>query len=104
MSKKISSTEKKKISDNQIKVKKSNNTSQKNTKKKYLELFGVIQNIISNECGFIKSTNNKTQNSIYMFLETKGFKVGDKVVFKIKNNINKINNQRFQKAYSTKLQ
>ena len=39
-----------------------------------------------------------------MFLETKGFKVGDKVLFKIKNNINKIDNQRFQKAYNTKLQ
>ena len=99
VSKKISSTVKKKVSGNQIKPKNS-----KNTKKKYLELSGIIQNIISNDCGFIKSTNNKTENSIYMFLETKGFKIGDKVVFKIKNNINKINNQRFQKAYSTKLQ
>jgi len=95
------STTEKITSNNNCKRKKVKKTI---TSKNYLVLTGIIQNIISNGCGFIKSTNNTAENSIFMFLETDNFKIGDNVSFKIKKKINRKENQRFQRAFTPKLQ
>lgn len=73
------------------------------TQRNCLKLKGTVQNIIPNGCGFIKSTTN-SENGIFMFLETKDFKIGDNVLFKIKKNTNRMDNQHFQRAFNPKLQ